>query len=66
MESLLFLTMMIAMAWIAYWSVRDPGQPSKIWWPWDMRETVDKPKAPEPQDWRARRAAKARPARVRR
>jgi hypothetical protein len=40
MSSFLLGLTLLAVAWLAIWSVKDHTKPSKTWWPFAMREPV--------------------------
>jgi hypothetical protein len=45
MNAILLGSTLLAVAWLAIWSVKDHTRPSKTWWPFAMREaTKPKPK----------------------
>jgi hypothetical protein len=46
MNAILLGSTLVAVAWLAIWSVKDHSRPSKTWWPFAMRE----PTAPKSKD----------------
>jgi hypothetical protein len=36
---------LLAVGWLAIWSVKDHSKPSKTWWPFSMRGETDAPNA---------------------
>jgi len=39
MDEILFLLVMIGVAWVAIWTCVDHSKPSGVWWPFDLRST---------------------------
>ena len=52
MSSPLLALLLVAVLWLAFWSVKDHSRPSKSWWPFAMREP------PAPEAMRRRGAAR--------
>jgi hypothetical protein len=42
MSSILLGLTLIGVAWLSIWSVKDHERPSKTWWPFAMREPVQR------------------------
>ena len=59
LESLLFLMVMVTVAWLVLWCVMDRSK-TNWWWPFDYRETNEDetkktdPRAPPTPPWRRR------------
>jgi hypothetical protein len=56
----LFLLVMIVVAWLCAWVMRDPRQPSRRFWPFEMRPP-EGGKAGTSPGGRGRRAVRGRP-----
>ena len=46
MSSYLLGLTLIAVLWLAFWSVKDHERPSETWWPFAMRVPAKPPEAP--------------------
>ncbi len=68
MSGVLYLIALALVPWLVAWTIRDPAQPTELWWPFDMKgdETpvATQPGVEKPGNWRQRGAngASWRPA----
>lgn len=61
MDSLYFALCIMAIFWLGLWSIRDPRRPSRMWWPFDMKDDADAPpEAPGSTSKRGRRIPPSR------
>ena len=60
MSGLLYLIALALVPWLVAWTIRDPAQPTELWWPFDMKgdETpvATQPGVEKPGNWRQRGA----------